>query len=260
MTTDEPQTPDPVEEIEMEVATEAPEAGEVGELEEATPVEKPMSRFHSVRNLWIAIAGLTFLLIVSMVFSRKPDSRAVAPDDPELAAMRADLETRRAELNRQRAELNLPPLIGQGEDAGEITARLRRDAETLISLMERYQQLVVEKDRALTEKNVELIRSEQVRESLTAELARAQVNTSGSARLQNELSDALARASRLADELADARRQIAELSKATSEDELELLGRRLEEVVRTRDFYQQRVRELEAAIDRRDASRDAGGE
>lgn len=250
MPTDEPQKPEPAEEIENELPEddEVVEETETSEIEEVPPARGAASRFQSVRNLWIAIAVLTFLLIVSMIFNRPAASKAIDPDDPEIAAIKADMETRRAELNRQRAELNLPPLSGHGEDVAEITSRLRRDAETLVSLVERYQRLLADRDRELGEKNVELIRSVQIRDSLTAELGRASANTAGASNLQGELSEALARASRLADELADARRQIAALETQSQDEEIDLLTRRINEVTRTRDFYKDQVAELEARL------------
>jgi len=250
MPTDEPQTPEPAEEIENELSEESVviEEPDTCEIEEPPALMRGMSRLQSVRNLWIAIAVLTFLLIVSMIFNRPSASKAIDPDDPEIAAIKADMETRRADLNRQRAEMNLPPLAGHGEDVAAITSRLRRDAETLVSLVERYQRLLAERDRELTEKNVEFIRSVQIRDSLTAELARSQTNTAGASNLQGELSEALTRANRLADELADARRQIEALETQSQDEEIDLLTRRINEVTRTRDFYRDQVAELEARL------------
>lgn len=248
MTSDPPQKPDPIREPEPETLDESFQEEVVVETEamEPAPRQRSAKEYQSIRNLWIVIGGLTFLLIISMLFNQAPERATVPADDPDVAAMRADLEMRRAELNRQRAELNLPPIAGRGEDLETITARLRKDADTLVSLIERSQQLVAEKDRLLTEKNVELIRSERIRESLTSELARSQTNPDDTARLRNDLSDALARANRLADELAGARELIEELSEDTSAAEIETLTRRLDEVTRARDFFELRAQQLEA--------------
>jgi hypothetical protein len=242
MTSAEPQEPSSTEETQVEGLEEHVA---LEESEHWAPPPAPRRDWRSVRNLWIAIGGLTFLLIVSMLVNLAPKKAALNADDPDLAAMRADLEMRRAELNRQRAELNLPPLAGQGEDVTAITTRLRKDAETLVSLVDRYQQLIADKDRALAEKNMDLIRSEQVRESLTEQLARVQTNTAGSARMQSELAEAEARAKRLADELTEARTVIAELFDNSPVGEIETLKRQLDEAVRARDFFKQRAEQLE---------------
>lgn len=223
---------------------------EVVQAEDVLPQHEPRKRsvldFQSIRNLWIVIGALAFLLIVSMLWNQKPARVPVNPDDPDVAAMRAELNRQLAEFNRQRAEFNMPPLA-RGEDVAAIAGRLRRDAETLISLVDHYQQLVAEKDRALTEKNVELISSERVRASLTTELARVQTNNTGTASLQAELSDALSRSNRLADELAEARAVIADLFENPPTNEIESLNRRLEEAARARDFYKERAEQLAAA-------------
>jgi len=251
MTTDEPQAQEPIDDFQDKGLEEIPPAGESDEPGELEPTPVPPRRaaslINSTRNLWIVIGGLALLLVISMLTSIVPKRTAVAAGDPELAALQADLEIRRAELNRQRAELNLPPLSGRGEDLATITGRLRKDAETLVSLIERSQSLIEEKDRLLTEKNIELIRAEQAREALHAQLADRQTDTTGTAKLQQDLSDALARANRLADELADARKLIEELSEDTASAEVDTLNRRLEEVTRARDFFELRVQQLEAS-------------
>ena len=247
MTTDKPQTPEPIEGLETDALEEPLHAAEVEELE---PMPESRQRAaistHSMRILWMVIGGLTLLLIVSLLLNRSPQRVPLPAGDPDVAAMQADLERHRSEINRQRAELNLPPLAGGGEDVHAITARLRKDADTLVLLIERSQQLIAEKDRLLTEKNIELIRSEQIRESLASELASAQSNTAGSTQLEDDLSNALARANRLADELSDARKLIAELSEDTSSAEIETLKRQLNEAVRARDFFELRVQHLQA--------------
>jgi len=262
MTTDDPQMQEPIDDFQDEGLEETLPAGEVDDAGEAEPVPETPKRAggstNTIRNLWIVIGGLAVLLVASMLSSIVPKRTAVIADEPELAALRADLEMRRAELNRQRAELNLPPLPGRGEDLETITERLRKDAETLVSLIERSRSLITEKDRLLAEKNMELIRSEQAREVLQSQLAERQAGASGTAELQSDLSDALARANRLADELADARKLIEELSEDTASSELDTLSRRLEEVTRARDFFELRVQQLEAS--RRDGHDANGGE
>jgi len=252
MTTDEPQAPALMDETQVDAMDE------IVQEESAEPTPEPRKRggidFQSIRNLWMVIGALAVLLIISMLWNHNAAQVAVDANDPAIVGLREELNRQLADLNRQRVEANMPPLAGWGEDVGAITARLRKDTETLASLVEHYQQLVTEKDRALTEKNVELVRSEQVRESLTTELGRVQANAAGTGQLQAEVSDALARANRLADELAAARKQIEELTANPPSVDIEMIERRLDEVTRARDFYKQRAEELEALRKNRDES------
>lgn len=247
MTTDDSHLPEPHEDAE---ATGVEELIETPEVEESQPIQsvRPANRLQSTRNLWIVIGGLTFLLILSMLLSKRPERADASPGGADLTAMHAEVEALQSELNRQLAELNLPPLATQGEDAGEITQRIRKDTEALLSMMDQHRMAAAEKDRMLAEKNQAFIRSEQIRQSLTAELSRVQANSVGNAQSQQELTSALARANRLADELAIAREMITELSAPQDTGELESLRQRLEEATRARDFFEQRTLELEKAL------------
>lgn len=270
MTTDEPQEPVSIEQPETEVADLAEELDEVdghdvlagGDSKSPSPAPS-LSKLGNalvMRNLWITIGGLTFLLIVSMLVNLTQKKSRGAVNGPDLAALQVELEVRRGELNRQRAELNLPPLAGRGEDVDAIRTRLRKDTDTLVSLVDRYQKLIAEKDGMLAEKNLDLIRSEQVRESLTDQLARVQTHSAGSAQMQveavesraraerlgTELVEVQARATRLADELAEARAVIAEFFDKPAAGDTDVLQRQLEEALRARDFYKQRAEQIEA--------------
>lgn len=208
----------------------------------------------ATRNLWIVIGGLAFLLIISMLM--RPSAPPTAPasvSDSDLAAIRAELEMRRVEVNRHRAAEGKPPLPSRAEGTEEITARLRQDADTLVALIERYQEINAEKDREITEKNIEILRSEQRREALAAELGEARTkprqDAGASAQLQAELTEALERSNRLADELNTARQRIAELEDNPPSDEVDILHRRLDEAKRARDFFEQRSAQLEARFE-----------
>lgn len=247
--TDAPPTPNPAEQPDDDAPNPRETTAAIPAARQpATPSGVVPSQAN--RNLWIAVGVLTLLFFISILLRPGPGGTSPAPaeHDPDIAATRAEIEARRAELNRQRAEMNLPPLATRGEALEDITARMRKDGDTLISLIERSQQLLVEKDRLLTEKNVELIRSEQLREALSTELARAQVTNADATRMSDEVAAALARANALADELAAARRQIEELSANPPTDELDVMKRRLDEATRARDFFEQRAAELETRL------------
>ena len=229
---------------------------------------KPLARFaarnkkrsakelQATRNLWIVIGGLAFLLIISMLMRPSAPPSTAAPasvSESDVAAIRAEIEMRRHEVNRHRAAEGKPPLPSRAEGTEEITARLRQDADTLVALIERYQELNAEKDREITEKNIAIIRSEQRREALAAELGEARARpreaAGAAAQLQAELTEALERSNRLAEELTAARQRIAKLEDNPPTDEVDILHRRLDEAKRARDFFEQRAIQLEARFE-----------
>lgn len=247
MTTDEPQPAAPHPDAEAGGAGE-PAAALRNEPPRVAEKKRAANGSQSIRNLWIGVGGLAFLLILSMLAGKRPGEAAAPAGGADLAAMRAEVESLQAELNRQLAELDLPPLASQGEDPGVLTTRIRKDTDALIAMLEQARTAAADKDRLLTEKSRAFIESEKVRESLSAELARVQANSARNAEAEQEVTAALTRANRLADELAVAREMITELSAPQDNGELESLRQRLEEATRARDFFEQRALELEKAL------------
>lgn len=217
--------------------------------------KRNLKELQTVRNLWIVIGGLTFVLIITMLLRPSPPPPPpAASSNPatDYAVIRAELEMSLAEINRQRAEMGHPPLPSGTAGPSEITARLRQDAETLVALIDRYQRMISEKNREITEKNIEIIRAGQRNEELSIELEAARSAPAGdsgaAAQLEAELTEVLARSNRLADELAAARSQLAEMEANPPSDEVDILTRRLEEAKRARDFFEQRALQLEEAF------------
>ncbi len=244
-------------------ATEAPVATGTESPEPVTrpdatqqPLRKMRTQWqlHATRNLWIAVAGLAILLFISVI-SRPPAPSPVvsSADRADVRAVRAQLQSWQDDLNRRRAELGKSPLPPVGEGIDDITARISEDANTLVSIVRRYQELVAERDAEITEKNLEIIRAGQRREALAAELEEALAqpgpDTGGTGQLEAELTEALERAARLADELASARQRIEELEESPPDDEIEILNRRLEEAKSARDFFEERAERFEALLE-----------
>lgn len=231
-------------------------------MENLPPRETTSPQSPVIRYLWIAVAGLAALLLVSIIVkssSRDDGGGTTVVSEADLKAMQAEIEARRAVVNRNRADYNQPPLPSQGQALDDITARMRRDADTLISLIERSQELIAAKDRQITGKNVELIRSEQRRQALAVELADLRHDTADTTRMRDELAAAVARGERLAGELADAREQLAELTENPPPDELDVMKRRLDEATRARDFFEERANELESRLRQRSNNGSTGG-
>ncbi len=203
--------------------------------------------------LFMIFAMVVILVVTNMRKTDRTGGNGIQMDDPAVAALKADLEARRSELNRQRMAAGLPPLEGGSEPMEEIAKRLKTDADTLVALSGRFQQILTEKDAQITKVNQDLLRAEQIRQSLSAELSRVQsdfqkalVSGSEADGLKRLLAESNAQRDALASELAAARDQLANMKGAISEEDYADLERRLEEALRARDFFENRAKELEA--------------
>ncbi len=161
------------------------------------------------------------------------------------------------ELNRQRIALGLPPLENGTEPINEIADRLKTDADTLVALAGRFQQMLGEKDAEITSRNAELLRLEKVRQDLlsentrlNSEYQRALIGGSEAENLKKILADSQATRDALADELAKTRSRLSEMNDAVSGDDFTDLQRRFDETLRSKEFFENRVRELEAELGR----------
>lgn len=159
------------------------------------------------------------------------------------------------ELNRQRMAMGLPPLENGAEPIGEIADRLKTDADTLVALAGRFQQMLGEKDAEITARSAELLRSEQIRQDLisentrlNSEYQRALITGSETQSLNQLLADSQATRDALSDELTKVRQQLVEMSGAVSGDEFSDLQRRFNETLRSKEFFENRVKELEAEL------------
>ncbi len=201
------------------------------------------------------IIALVTILIVLSIGRNGGSGDGVRADDPAVAALKADLEARRSELNRQRIALGLAPLEGASEPIEDIAERLKRDADTLVGVSSRFQQMLSEKDTELSNRNGELLRSEKLRQDVSMENSRLQselARVSGAAyetdRLKTMLADSQAQRDALAKELNDTRLKLVEMGEYVSGDEYADLKRRYEEALRSKDFFEARVKELEEEV------------
>lgn len=218
------------------------------------PAEAPAEKIDQHQNLtdsnkstippnviwgFVIVALLGVMLMMSVrggLFNPAPKSEA--------NQLEAELDARRSELNRMRIEAGLSPISSNAEPVDDIAKRLKADADTLVSLSARFQEMLAEKDTELTARSAELIRSEKTRAALTAE----------SARIQSELQRALVSASDvelLRRDLAAMRSQrdaLAEQLKAQGERpssaDLQTLQSRLDEVLALNASLQARIDEL----------------
>lgn len=206
--------------------------------------------------LFMILAMLIVLAVISLRTGKGADGTS---DNPTVAAIKVELEARRSELNRQRISMGLPPIEGASEPVEDIAKRLKADADTLAGISGKFQQMLAEKDTFISQGNAETLRLEKLRQDISHENARLQnelqralISSSETDRLKTMLLDSQAQRDSLARELEAARQEIAGHSGGVSGDEFAELQRRYEETLRAKEFFEERVRQLENAAPKAD--------
>ncbi len=141
---------------------------------------------------------------------------------------------------------------GDSEPLEDIAGRLKKDADSFVALAGNYQKILAEKDGEIIARSAELLKSEKLRQSLAAEISRNQgdlqralVSGSESAILRRDLADLKAQRDSLTADLADAREKLKTLSNGIPADDYADLKRRFDETLRAKEFFENRVKELE---------------
>lgn len=170
-----------------------------------------------------------------------------------IATLQSELDARRAELNRQRVAMGLSPLDGGSEPIGDIADRLKKDADSLVMLATRYQEMLAEKDQEMAATRAKLLDSEKLRKSLYDENYRmrndrdsALVGSLDADRLRADLASIKDQRDRISQELALANEKLKSMSSAVSNEEFSDLQRRFDETDRAKEFFEARVKQLEA--------------
>jgi len=223
--------------------------------DESQTAAEPVSRKPTIAptTAWLlVIVGLIGVLIVVAVFSgigRKSAS------EEDLTVAKAQLDALRNDLSRQRVSMGLVPLEGGSEPVTEIAKRLKKDADTLVALSQRFQEMLQEKDTEIVAKSSELLRSEQLRQSLTAESARIQselqralVNGSDAELLRRDLANLKSQRDALVAELGETREKMQTMSAGVSAADFAELQRRFDETLRAKEFFEARVKELQGDL------------
>jgi outer membrane protein OmpA-like peptidoglycan-associated protein len=222
-----------------------------------SPAETPATTAPAtgMRQPWLIPAFIIIVLLVVLVMLNLGQGGGKVGGSEDLAGLKAEANALREQLNRERVALGLRPLEGNVESMQDVATRLSKDAETMVALAGSFQNMLVEKDAEISAKNSELIRSEQLRQSLAnesnrlqAELQRALVDASEVDLLRRESAQLKQQRDVLAEELAGLRQQLALNAGAVSAEIHADLERRLEETTRARDFFEARVAELEAEL------------
>jgi chromosome segregation ATPase len=211
---------------------------------------------------FLAVAVLGALIVLGVKRGARGDGDPAAV--PDIAALRAEVEASRNELNAERAALGKGPLGSGAESAGDIAARLRRDADSLAGVAVELRDAIAAKNADLLQANAKLLESEKLRQTLAVEigrlngdLQRARADGGAAAALREDLAAARARADSLAGELADARAQATAQAKqaatGVSPEAYADLKRQLEETKRAKEFFEKRVKSGESGAPDEDA-------
>lgn len=194
------------------------------------------------------VVAMTFVIVILLTvlivmrFNPQGDSAEVAKLKQELAA-----------VSRQGSPSVTVP--GGGEQIEDIAARLKKDAETMVLLSDRYQQLVDDTHAEMLRKNADLVRSEESRKresdnyySLRKELENAKNASYEAESLRREVGELKATRDAQAKEIDALKQQLAGMGEMASKDDLADLQRRFEETRKAKEFFESRVRELEAEL------------
>lgn len=205
--------------------------------------------------LAFVIIALLGVLIVMVLKNGTPFSASSSTGNDRLAVLKSEVDARRAELNRQRAAQGLSPIEGGSEPMEDIAGRLKKDADSLVALSARFQQMLTERDAEITAKSSEILRSEKLRQSLYAEntrlqsdLNRALVGGSDAERLRSDLADLKAQRDAIAADLAAAKQKMLTMSAGVSSDDFADLKRRYEETLRAKEFFEAQVQSLKGDL------------
>lgn len=220
----------------------------LGDDEPVTTSRSTMPPAVALAFIIIALLGVLIVLSLRRNLGRSSEGET----SPELTTLQAEANALRDQLNRERMAMGLRPLEGATDSVEDVAGRLKKDADVMAALATSLQAMIAEKEAELSAKSSELIRSEQLRQSLAAEASRLQgelqkalVGGADGDRLRGELDAANARIDAMNAELVATKEQLAAKESSVSHEDFADLQRRLDETQRAKEFFEARVKELE---------------
>lgn len=225
------------------------------ETDSADPTPATASRTSLPPAVALAFVIIALLGVLIVMGLRSGMGISGGGSKSDVSELEAEATAIRAQLNRERIAMGLRPLEGGSESMEDVAARLKKDAETMVALAGSLQSILSEKEAELSAKNSELLNSEKLRQSLAAEgnrlqaeLQRALVAGSGADLMKRDLEAMRAQRDALSNELASVREELAAKGQGVSPDDVADLQRRLEESLRAKDFFEAKMKELEAEL------------
>lgn len=194
------------------------------------------------------VIAMTFLIVVllTVLLAMRLNSPS---KDKELATLQAKID----QLNFRSGSAGISGI--SGEQLPDIATRIKKDADSMVLLAERYKQLIGDANAELVRKNADLLSAEQYRQTLTNDLVKykneLQQAKSGAYEvdsLRREVADLKAQRDAQAGELASLKKQLADAGEMASTADLADLQRKFDETLRQKDFFESRARELESEL------------
>lgn len=178
-----------------------------------------------------------------------------AGDPAEVARMQAEANALQSQLNRERLAQGLRPLESGAESIEDVAGRLKKEADTMVSMAGGLEKLLTEAEAKNRAKDNELLKSEQSRQSLAAdnvrmqeEVRRSLVASSEGDLLRRELATAKSRGDALMTELDGVRKELASRGSGASSQDMDDLKRRLDEALRAKSFFEAKVGDLQREL------------
>jgi outer membrane protein OmpA-like peptidoglycan-associated protein len=222
---------------------------------EAGTSTRSMDKVNPIVLLLFMILIMVVALAVINLRGNGAKESGISSDDPVMAALKADVDARRTELNRQRMAMGLPPLEGGAEPIEDIAARLKNDTDTLVGLAGRFQQMLEDKDAEISRRSGEILSLEKrwqdislENSRLQSEMNRALLSASEADQFKRLVADLQAQRDALSMELSDVRAKLSDAAGGVNADDYADLQRRYDELLRSKAFFENRVRELEAQL------------
>jgi len=221
---------------------------------EESPAESPAKAglTPATALAFVIIALLGVLIVMAL---RNNHSFSFSSSSADVQQAKADLQVLRQDLSNDRISMGLSPLPDDTEPVTNIVERLKNDADSLVALAGSYQKTLALKDAELAARNSEINRSESLRQSLATEsvrlqneLQRALVSSTDADLSRRDLADVKAQRDALASELAAARQKMLTLNSGASAEDHADLQRRYDETLRAKEFFENRVRELQGDL------------
>ena len=194
------------------------------------------------------VVAMTFIIVMLLAILIAMRFRTPSKD-ADLIALQAEIDN----LTRRGGAGSVPGL--GGEQLEDIANRMKKDADSMVLLADRYKQLIDQTNAELSRKNTDLLRSEQYRQSMTNdlvrlknELAQAKSGSYEAESLRREVAELKILRDTQAAELADLKRQLEKVGEMASAADVADLQKRYDEALRQKGFFESRVTELEAQL------------
>lgn len=192
------------------------------------------------------VIAMTFVIVILLAVLIAMRLRTPSPSG-ELAELQAEIDR----LSRSSG------VIEGGEQLQDVAGRIRKDADAIVTMADRYKTRIDQVNAELLAKNTDLLRSEQYRQNLTNDLVNLknelqQAKSGGyeAESLRREVSDLKALRDAQASELAALKQQLAGTEGMASKEDVANLQRQLDEAMRAKDFFESRATELEAELNK----------